>query len=325
MIFQNIDFHNVEYIRQEGDCWRLFRYPMSVMEGLDTGEDIAEFSTGIELRFKMKSDEVVLYFKAEPLDEAQVIYIYFGNFQGGFYCSAKAILTEKTEIRIPYPKNMEWMKKISKEYNLPFNPEVVRVVIPYGKNLYMGMEGEVEVPAKEDYPEKTYLAYGSSITHGSLALAAPYSYPFQISQKLSCDYVNLGMPGSARFEKCVAEYIVNRKDWDFLSLEIGINMLKDFDEAAFEERVKQFLEIIAADSRPVFVTSVFRYEGDGQERGKHFREIVKKYATDRFVFTDGLELLDCPYHLAEDMVHPSLEGIRGIADKWSEIMKEKLF
>ena len=66
-------------------------------------------------------------------------------------------------------------------------------------------------------------------------------------------------------------------------------------------------------------------EGDGQERGKHFREIVKKYATDRFVFTDGLELLDCPYHLAEDMVHPSLEGIRGIADKWSEIMKEKLF
>lgn len=58
--------------------------------------------------------------------------------------------------------------------------------------------------------EKTYLAYGSSITHGSLALAAPCSYPFQIARRLGCDYLNLGYAGSAYLEREMAEYIVSR-------------------------------------------------------------------------------------------------------------------
>ena len=325
MIFQNIDFHNVEEIRQEEKGYRLYRFPLAVAKKMDEGaERISCMSTGIELRFKIKGEAVDIWMQAEAAEEAQVAYIYYGNFQGGWYSSSKVILEEKTKLHFERIKNLEVIKKISDEQKLSFNPEVVRVVLPYGNCLFVGVDGEVEAPNKGDYPEKTYLAYGSSITHGSLALAAPYTYPFQIAQKLSCDYLNLGMAGSARLEEAFAKYIVNRKDWDFLSVEMGINMIKSFDEAAFEKRAERFLHILEADDRPIFVTSIFGYQGELQTRAQHFREIVQKYASEKFVFTDGLQLLDSPYYVSSDLVHPSLEGMREITDKWSKIISHSL-
>lgn len=325
MIFQNIDFHNVEEIRQEEKGYRLYRFPLAVAKQMDEGaERISYMSTGIELRFKIKGEVVDIWMQAEAAEEAQVAYIYYGNFQGGWYSSSKVILEEKTKLHFERIKNLEVIKKISDEQKLSFNPEVVRVVLPYGNCLFVGADGEVEAPNKEDYPEKTYLAYGSSITHGSLALAAPYTYPFQIAQKLSCDYLNLGMAGSARLEEAFAEYIVNRKDWDFLSVEMGINMIKSFDEAAFEKRAERFLHILEEDDRPIFVTSIFGYQGELQTRAQHFREIVQKYASEKFVFTDALQLLNCPYYVSADLTHPSLEGMRDIADRWRKIMREHL-
>ncbi|MFR5829851.1 MAG: SGNH/GDSL hydrolase family protein [Lachnospiraceae bacterium] len=325
MIFQNIDFHNVEEIKQENNGYRLYRFPLEVAKKMDEGADrVSCMSTGIELRFKIKGEAVDLWMRAEAAEEAQVAYIYYGSFQGGWYSSSKVIFKEKTKIHIERPKNEEVIRKISMEHKLPFNPEVVRVVLPYGRCIFMGIDGEIESPDKSDYPEKTYLAYGSSITHGSLALAAPYTYPFQVAQKLSCDYLNLGMAGSARLEVSFAEYLVSRKDWDFLSVEMGINMIKQHDETSFEKRVKEFLTILETDHRPVFVTSIFGYQGELQTRAQHFREIVQKYASEKFVFTDGLQLLNCPYYVSTDLTHPSLEGMRDIADKWSKIMRENL-
>lgn len=325
MVFQNIDFHNVEEIRQENDGYRLYRFPLEVAKKMDEGADrVSCMSTGIELRFKIKGEAVDLWMRAEAAEEAQVAYIYYGNFQGGWYSSSKVIFEEKTRIHIERPKNEEMIKKISVEQKLPFHSEVVRVVLPYGRCIFMGIDGEVESPDKDDYPKKTYLAYGSSITHGSLALAAPYTYPFQFAQKLSCDYLNLGMAGSARLEAPFAEYLVSRKDWDFLSVEMGINMIKQHDETSFEKRVKEFLAILGTDHRPVFVTSIFGYQGELQTRAQHFREIVQEYASEKFVFTDGLQLLNCPYYVSADLTHPSLEGMRDIADKWSKIISQSL-
>lgn len=325
MVFQNIDFHNVEEIQKEEKGYRLYRFPLEVAKKMDEGADrVSCMSTGIELRFKIKGEAVDLWMRAEAAEEAQVAYIYYGNFQGGWYSSSKVIFEENTKLHLERIRNLEVIKKISDEQKLSFNPEVVRVVLPYGNCLFVGVDGEVEAPDKWDYPKKTYLAYGSSITHGSLALAAPYTYPFQIAQKLSCDYLNLGMAGSARLEEAFAKYLVNRKDWDFLSVEMGINMIKSFDETTFEKRVERFLHILETDDRPIFVTSIFGYQGEWQTRAQHFREIVQKYASEKFVFTDGLQILNCPYYVSSDLTHPSLEGMREITDKWSKIMREHL-
>ena len=50
----------------------------------------------------------------------------------------------------------------------------------------------------------------------------------------------------------------------------------------------------------------------------------RRYAGARLIFTDGLDLLDNPAFIAQDLVHPSLEGIEQIARRWSGIMADRL-
>ena len=77
-------------------------------------------------------------------------------------------------------------------------------------------------------------------------------------------------------EKPMAEYIVSRKDWTFASVEMGINMLNNpLNDAAYEQRIKEFIEILAADSRPVFVTDIFTHNGEKQERTELFKMCIR--------------------------------------------------
>ena len=64
--------------------------------------------------------------------------------------------------------------------------------------------------------------------------------------------------------------------------------------------------------------------GEKQEKGDLYREIVKKYAQERLLFIDGLQLLHESSYISADLTHPSLEGIERIADRWSRFMKERL-
>ena len=323
MIFENIYFHNVEELEKCEKGYRMYRIPSYVREQINqkARDEVSLYSTGIELRFRLKGDSATVILSVDENEEAQVAFIYYGTFQGGWQYSSKT-LQKETRITIPKNNNLKLLKEIAKKSQLAFDPEVVRIVLPYGTCYFVGVEGEVEPPLKEQLPKKAYLAYGSSITHGSLALAAPYTYPFRISQILNCDYYNLGFAGTAHLEKAMAEYIVSRKDWDFASVEMGINMIgPEFSFELFEERVKEFTDILASDPRPVFATSIFGFTGQGQEKAAKFREIVRKHAKDKLIFTDGLELLDNPAYISADLVHPTLEGIAQISERWSNIMR----
>lgn len=191
---------------------------------------------------------------------------------------------------------------------------------------YYGKEGETEPPREEDTPSVRYLAYGSSITHGSLSLTLPFSYPFLIAEALGVDCINQGYAGSAFMEASVAEYMVSRKDWDFATLELGINMLgTSISDEEYEQRVIKFLDFFAKDGRPVFVTDIYGNNQNNQERAKVFREIIYRNATAKNMFyTNGLHLLDNSAYISTDMVHPSGAGHRRIAECWTEIIKDTL-
>lgn len=323
MIFKQIDFHNVEEIEKCDKGYIMWRLPYKVREQLSDGakNKISRFSTGVELRFKIKSDLATVTLRADTMEEAAVAYIYYGSFQGGWQYSSKVILDNDTRITISRPDNIDKLKQITAQYKLGFNPEVVRVILPYGTCYFVDVEGEIEPPAKEDVPSKTYLAYGSSITHGSLALAAPYTYPFRIAQKFQYDYLNIGYAGSALLEKAMAEYIISRKDWDFASVEMGINMIGDaFSVEIFEERVTDFVDVLFSDSRPIFATSIFGFNGQQQEKAAKYRDIVKKHINGKLIFTDGLDLLNNPIFISQDDTHPTLEGIIEITNRWYDKM-----
>lgn len=324
MIFQNIEFHNVAEVEPFESGWRLWRVPASVRAGANERlrETTAAYSTGIELRFRLLSERAVIRLRSVPIAEGQMAYLYFGSLQGGWQQSSFIITNDVTEIAVTKPGNLAQMQQITMEAGLPFSPEVVRLVLPYGNIIFHGVEGEVAPPKRDMLPRATYLAYGSSITHGSLALASPYTYPFRIAQKLGCDYLNCGFAGTALCDRAIAEWIVSRKDWDFASLEMGINMM-GMEEKEFEEKVDVFTGIFADDGRPVFATSIFRTGGDSP-RHDLFRRIVRKYAQPRLHFTDGLALLEKPEFISQDMVHPSLEGIGQIAERWHAVMKDAL-
>jgi hypothetical protein len=100
-------------------------------------------------------------------------------------------------------------------------------------------------------------------------LIQPDSYAFRIAQQLGTDYLNLGFAGCALMEEEMAEYLISRKDWDFASVEMGINAVGEkrrLELAEFERRIDRFTQILAADPRPVFATSIFVFNGEDAEQ-----------------------------------------------------------
>ncbi len=323
MIFQHIEFHNVEQIVPYEDGWKLHRLPESVRQECNEGlQSTSAYGTGVELRFCILSGTAEIRLRTVPIAEGQMAYVFYGAIQGGWQHSSCIITPEETIIRIPRPDNMEGLKTITANAHLPFSPEVVRIALPYGNNIFLGASGDICPPSPDMLPRQTLLSYGSSITHGSLALAAPYTYPFRIAQKLGMDSLNKGFAGTCLCERAMAEWFVSRKDWDVATLELGINMM-GLEEKEFKRRIDEFTAVMAEDPRPVFVTSIFATAFDTP---KHhlFRQIVRKYAEPRLHFTDGLDLMARPEYVSQDGVHPSLEGIAQITDRWTEIIRAGL-
>ncbi|MCR4587170.1 MAG: SGNH/GDSL hydrolase family protein [Lachnospiraceae bacterium] len=332
MIFQGIDFHNVDNLREGEFGFCMCRVPEEVRLKLDEGarEDVSFNATGVELRFKIKKDKATLILHGHPEEEALTAFIYYGAFQGGWEHSMKAILMgrEDTEITIPAPPNLKQLKKITEDQHLGFNPEVVRVILPYGKVDYVGILGEVEPPAPEDVPDQVLLSYGSSITHGSLGLGTPHSYVFRMAQLMHCDYYNYGYPGWAHMEPELAEYFVSRKDWTLATIELGVNMLSyDYETELIRERIDGFVKILAGDGRKVFMTNIFGFNNPGeQHRAEEIRGIVRetaaRYKSNRLIFTEGQKLLNQASYISADLIHPSLEGQWEIARNWYDIIRD---
>ena len=327
MDHQNIRFHNVEELEPVEGGWLLRRVGAAARARISPGVQENCFATGIELRFTMPDGAVDLLLKTIPQAEAATAHIFFGSFQGGWEYSSKNIGADVTRIHIEYPAKLATLRRITAEKQLAFAPEVVRVVLPYVPVIFAGVEGRTALPAADQLPQKTYLAYGSSITHGSLSLIQPDCYVFRNAQALGVDYLNLGFAGNALMEEEMANYLVSRRDWDFASVEMGINTterVKEFPLEVFEERIDRFTAVLARDPRPVFATSFFRYLDEDTDRTDKMRRIVRRYAAERLIFTDGLQLLDDETLISADGTHPDACGQEQIAARWSRIMAETL-
>ena len=269
MDHQNIRFHNVEELEPVEGGWLLRRIGAAARARISPGVQENCFATGIELRFTMPDGAVDLLLKTIPQAEAATAHIFFGSFQGGWEYSSKNIGADVTRIHIEYPAKLATLRRITAEKQLAFAPEVVRVVLPYVPVIFAGVEGRTALPAADQLPQKTYLAYGSSITHGSLSLIQPDCYVFRNAQALGVDYLNLGFAGNALMEEEMANYLVSRRDWDFASVEMGINTterVKEFPLEVFEERIDRFTAVLARDPRPVFATSFFGYLDEDTDR-----------------------------------------------------------
>lgn len=334
MRYQNVEIHNaVERILPEKGGFYFSRIPKSVREHLNPkAQDRALWTAGSEIRCILKDGSLRIILENEsPL--VSIAEVYYGPFFHSFHSLEYG---KQSEIVVEKPKNLSLLREIAEKENSPFDPEVVRVLLPYkGRIRFYAIfvEGSVEFPNPTQLPSRTCLMYGSSITQGQTGLTATGGYAMQTARRLGVDLFNLGFGSGAHCEVEIAEYIADRDDWNFAFLELGINMLSTFEVDEFSRRVRFLVGRIAKahQDKWIFCTDLFRFSGDffspshpGMEKQNEFRQIVADTVGDlalpKLLYLDGRDLFPSYLGLAEDMVHPSPFGMQMI----SEILTKKI-
>ena len=335
MIWKNIEIHNAaELVETDGGVtWT--RVPGEIRERMEkeNGQVMAGNSTGVELRFVMKGDEVRIRMAA-LVPSTSVFHVFRGAIQGGWedHEVDKYVFEEPREYVIKKRGNSEVLKRIAEEFGQNWDPEVVRIVFDRGSFVLYDIIGEAEPPKPEQCPPQTLLAYGSSITHGSNSIDASHSWVWQAADRMKMDYRNLGMAGACAMEPDLVDYIAaegEQNRWAAAVLELGINVL-DWEKDKIHARVANTLRQVAGrnQGKPVFVISPFYCSDDYKNQGQaakwreSIEEEVKKAGYANITYINGLDLLGDMSLLSADEVHPNIYGVQQIADRLTERLRE---
>ncbi len=329
MIYKNVELYNVEELIPAGDggALSMTRIPNNLRESLnDSARLAALYPAGAEVRFNLQGDTAAVTLRTEAGPSVLEV------FRGPFLFSWHVVQPGETRIEASQLESIQVLKKISRDRNLPFDPELVRVILPYSQPVQLvALEGETSTPDDSQVPGRKVLTYGSSITHGSSAVRPSGTWAMRLAQSLGLDLINLGFGGGAHCEPQLADYIAGRDDWDLATLELGINMVyrPEFTVEEFRRRVEYFVSRIveAHPDKWVFCTDMFTFAADlgaNPARNAEFRrvvrEVVRKIGSPRLVHLDGRRLLRSIPGLSVDLVHPSPRGMEEIAYRFSRII-----
>jgi lysophospholipase L1-like esterase len=329
-----VTFHNLAELEPLADGgWRMSRVPAALWPRLNENAQRRAYATaGVELRFNLEGDEarVALRF-VESRGEATRGWPLLGEvYWGDYFARWFEVRTEGTEIVIRRPANADQLALAADRRAGRFDPTLVRVVLPCLTPVeLLGIEGEVSPARPDQVPARRYLAYGSSITNGATAMRPGDTYPARIARSMGVDHFNLGFGGGAHLEPEMADWIAGRSDWDFATLELGINLVGRVSTEEFARRVNRFLPRIAAahPEKWIFCIDLFWARGDlgGDPKYPQFRDVVRE-AVERLGLLrvrhcDGRELLTRPTGLTLDLLHPSSDGFEEIAEKLVAVMQ----
>jgi len=330
MNYQNVELYNtVELLAPDNGVGKyMTRLPDELRKTLNPAAlGNALCSAGSEVRFNVEGKSATVTLSSDGLGMAEV-------FQGNFHVSWQMIGPQPTEFKVSLPENIDFLEKVSKEKGLPFDPRLTRIILPiYTPIRFISAEGETSVPKKSQTPKTKYLTYGSSITHGASALRPTGSYAMRTAQRLGVDLVDLGFGGGAYCESQIADYMADRRDWDFASLELGINMVGGFSTEEFTERVNYLIERIAkayAD-KWVFAIDIFTYADDYNPAAKKqnefrraVRNAVRRLDMPNLVHVDGRKILKDTSGLTFDLVHPAAAGMEEMASNLSSLIRKRM-
>ena len=343
MIYKNVEFFNVAELIELEDgsvTWR--RVPKWVEDTLERGDQSLRYSrisTGVELRFVLKSDQVTIRLakvKDDGVDNS--FCIFRGGFQGYYSDYAKGrVLTdmEPMDVVIKKHDNPDRQGKMMALTNMGWDMDVFRIRFDRGLFRVVDIIGDVEPPKKEQCPQKTLMTYGSSITVGMDALTAATAWTSVLSHKLQWDLLNKGFAGSCMLEYDMAEYLAQlgeQNAYDAGILELGINAMSYPEEKVYD-RVENILRQVVGRNpdKPFFVVSPFLapndWAGDG-ENGRKWRriipEVVEKLSYPNLTYINGRDIVNDVDFFAADGLHPSVYGHFEIAQNMYNRVKGTL-
>jgi len=320
MIYEAVELHNIEDLVSVKGCsgLRMQRIPESVRLRLNSkAQSQMCHPTCAEIRFVSHHPVSIELSCPEGTGNVEVFY---GPFQSK---ERYAVKQDRSVITVEMPDQMNLYDR-SKMPDLSFSPDVCRLLMTGDPIFIHGIEGtDRRPPNRDELPRLRYLAYGTSITQEGNATAPHLTYVEQVGIRLGADVINLGTSGSAFCESAIADYIAARKDWDFATLAISVNMLK-FPLDFFYERASYMINTICRSNprRPVICITLFPYS---REFGDTFISLEDKGSPDDFRKTLHQAVADCPYEniyilegteilddiggLAPDLLHPGDQGM----------------
>jgi lysophospholipase L1-like esterase len=335
MLYNNIEFHNAGEIKQADDVKgvKIYRYPLEVREYLEgAGKREAESCRGCELRFVTEAEEIELY--VTPEEEFGDILIFKGDY---FHSIHRVKAEEESVIKLKEPERFSWVREeiINKS---AFSPKVWRIFLDlrYVKSIRVDTKGAfVKAPKPSELPRLKWLAYGSSITYGVGAINNTNCYVQHTARKLGVDVINLGLSGSCYCEEQAADFIALRDDWDFVTLEVGVNMRACYSEEEFEKRVNYLIDNTAYNhpGKPIVLINIMPnhaiysrngsiYEKDHIAFSRILRDIVNKKESSQLHLIAGEDLLKDFSGLTVDLIHPADAGHIQIGDNLARILSE---
>ena len=328
MIYQGVELYNVEALTpvEEPGGYLLSRIPHEVRVKLNPKAQITAFDgCGCELRFNLEGEAVkvtLARMPEDPIGRTGLAEVYYGSFQGSYLESPRAIGEAPQAILVRPPAKLKLLKQLTAEHHLPYAPELVRIILPYDwRYCLLGIEGSCSPPRPEQAPRRKLLVYGSSITHGGVALHPTGTYAMRLARLLEADLINLSFAGSALLEAEMAEYISQRTDWELATLELGINVVHSWPVEEFARKVDYFISTVAERNRDKWIfcldlfTSALDYTGN--PKAGEFRTVVREKVASlnlpKLVYLSGRDLLTGVAGLSADLLHPSAEGMEEIA------------
>ena len=325
MIYNNIEFHNVERLEQKGSVPGLLlqRFPENARMLLGDGDHergrfYAQVSTGCELRFVTDAYFFRLSLSAYPEDTH--VMVFCGDFLHSVHkLEAGKVTTMHIEVP-PSLKNSEsWVKEGHR-----FSPNVWRVLFhKQSGGVFCDLDTfghGVRPPLPEEVPAKKMLCYGSSITFGGDVHLASNVYVYQAARRLGIDVENKAIAGSCFCDHSMIKYLSGKKDWDICVLELGINMLGRFTVEEFAARAKKLVEWMLQSNpgKPVVLLSAFPanpfFAVNSAQKEKFLayenslRKIGEAFPEHNLHFIEGSRILTDVSGLTVDMVHPSDDG-----------------
>lgn len=321
VVFQDVLLHNVSELVAEPDGLQRFRrVPQAVESALSAqGRRMNAGSTGVEIRFVLKGEKAEIRLGGATDDANATCLVYYGDFIADWPETEKVVRGRDTTLTIRPSPRRDILRRVAQEQGCRFDPDVVRIVLPQAALGIRRVSGAVAPPSPEQLPRKVYLAYGSSITHGSVATRQPMTYASLVGARLGADVRNLGFAGSCRLEPEMADYLA-AQPFDYATIEMGINILGK-DPVEFERRVRYLLDKVTASHPHALILGIDVFRTVGTEKhmkdAVQYREIVSRVIRElnrpNLVHVDGWAALPSPTLLSEGFEHPAPEGHQAIA------------
>jgi hypothetical protein len=324
MIYKNIEFHNVVELErlEEIPGLTLQRFPSEVKNKLgyngdERGRPRTHNSVGCEMRFVTDAKTVRVFLSA-LYGEGEVL-VFKGNFFHSKHHIREGMINT---LQLENSPKFEGVKPEAFQDNA-FSKDVWRIFFCFGYcAVYHGIDTfghEIRPPKEDEKPKVKWLAYGSSISNGGSASILTSTYLYQTAHRLKVDVMNIALGGACLCEKEVADFIAARDDWDFLTLEVGVNMRNiGMASEEFERRVRYLLNTILKlkPDKHIVILTMFPNSGNWliDEENSLFKKTIeydeiirrlhKEMNNNNLHLIEGKEILTDFSGLSCDLLHP---------------------